>query len=167
MDNCLNVNELIKTIEVYVLENLDLIPYEILLLADPSKENIYKYIFDSEVFIAKINNQTIACYAVCNIGNSNAEIKSIAVAEDFQGKGIGTILLNHAIENAKKKRFNKIIIGTGNSSTGQLHLYQKIGFKIVDVKKDYFLQNYPEPIIENGIICSDMIILSLDLHSIS
>lgn len=46
---------------------------------------------------------------------------------------------------------------TGNSSMGQLVLYQKSGFRIVGVNVDYFVRNYKELIFENGIQYRDMI----------
>ncbi|MGX8177137.1 GNAT family N-acetyltransferase [Exiguobacterium artemiae] len=56
-----------------------------------------------------------------------------------------------------------IEIGTGNSSIGQLALYQKCGFRIVGVDLNFFLRHYEEDIIENGIRCTDMIRLSQDV----
>lgn len=44
-----------------------------------------------------------------------------------------------------------LITGTGNSRIGQLDLYQKEGFDIPKIVKNFFLKNYKEPIFENGI----------------
>ncbi|RIO99278.1 GNAT family N-acetyltransferase, partial [Staphylococcus gallinarum] len=46
---------------------------------------------------------------------------------------------------------------TGNSSIGQLAFYQKAGFRIVAVEMNYFVNNYEDPIYENGILCRDLI----------
>ncbi len=54
-------------------------------------------------------------------------------------------------------------IGTGNSSVNQLSLYQKCGFRITGIEHDYFTKHYEEEIVENGLLCRDMIRLSLDL----
>jgi hypothetical protein len=40
-----------------------------------------------------------------------------------------------------------------------LALYQKLGFVKSEIKKNFFLENYTELIIENGIQAVDMIIL--------
>lgn len=76
---------------------------------------------------------------------------------------IGIILLNYAIEKAKSSGYKKILIGTGNSSINQLYLYQKVGFRITSIKADFFTENYNKPIVENGIECRDMIILTKEL----
>jgi ribosomal protein S18 acetylase RimI-like enzyme len=71
------------------------------------------------------------------VDKETVEIKNIAIAEKHQGKGLGTILLNDALDRSKLKGFKKVIIGTGNSSVGQLHLYKKVGFRITDIKPNF------------------------------
>ncbi|MBJ4025620.1 GNAT family N-acetyltransferase, partial [Salmonella enterica subsp. enterica serovar Derby] len=78
-------------------------------------------------------------------------------------KGIGRQLVMHAIETAKAQGFKTIEIGTGNSSIGPLALYQKCGFRITGIDRNFFLRHYEKPIYENGMRCIDMIRLSLDL----
>tara|TARA_R110002096_G_scaffold426920_1_gene637240 strand:- start:260 stop:607 length:348 start_codon:yes stop_codon:yes gene_type:complete len=103
---------------IMALQKTDDLPYDLLLIADPSKHTIDKYISHSVVYKADLKGRTIACYALFGVDNETIEIKNIAVNESFQGKGIGTMLLNDAIEKAKLKGVKKIIIGTGNSSVG-------------------------------------------------
>jgi len=145
------------------LKDQQFTPYHLLLIADPSRSSIDKYISDSVVYTADFNGQTVGCYVLYGVDKETVEIKNIVVDEKFQGKGIGTILLKDAIEKAERKGFKKIIIGTGNSSVGQLYLYQKVGFRIAEIKSDFFRKNYSQPIIENGIECRDMIVLTKDL----
>jgi hypothetical protein len=74
-------------------------------------------------------------------------------------------MLDHAVQTSKNKNFNTIIIGTGNSSIGQLYLYQRQGFEIFDIKKNFFVDNYPDPIFEDGIQCKHMIMLGLKTNA--
>lgn len=139
------------------------VPYTLLLIADPSKENVDAYIPGSRIYTAVLQGETIGCYALYDLGSHSMEIKNIAVSEKHQGRGIGTALLNHAIENARVLGVQTLVIGTGNSSIGQLHLYQKLGFRITGIKKDLFRDNYKDRIFENGIECIDMIMLEMRL----
>lgn len=91
------------------------------------------------------------------------ELVNVAVSEGQQGKGFGKQLVMHAIREAGKEGYQTIEIGTGNSSIGQLALYQKCGFRVVGVDADFFIRHYSEEIFENGIQCRDMIRLSQDL----
>lgn len=148
---------------ISTLKNQDEIPYDLLLLADDTREAIDRYIFDSEIMVYKKGGKTIAVYVLQNINKETAEIKNIAVAEPHQCKGIGTMLINDAIGRARKSGYKHLDIGTGDASYIPLALYQKLGFEIYNSKKQFFLDNYPEPVIENGIQLIDMVMLRMEL----
>ncbi|MBM7664060.1 ribosomal protein S18 acetylase RimI-like enzyme [Solibacillus kalamii] len=149
--------------EIKRLENQEKVPLELLLLADPSKIIVEDYVAKGECFIAENEEQTIGVYVLLPTRPQTVEIVNVAVAENYQGKGIGKLLVSHAIRVAKTQGYKTIEIGTGNSSIGQLALYQKCGFRIVSVDHNYFIKHYSEEIYENSIQCIDMIRLSQDL----
>lgn len=148
---------------IKLIEKEKEIPYDLLLLADESVEAINKYIHQSDIFVLDRDNVTIAVYVLQKISVDTIEIKNIAVDTVFQGQGIGQELLKDAINRAKERGFKEIIIGTGDAGIKQLYLYQKVGFEIYDIKHRFFLDNYPEPIIENGIQLKHMIMLKKEL----
>ncbi|RTR35708.1 GNAT family N-acetyltransferase [Robertmurraya yapensis] len=149
--------------EIRQLSHQDSIPMDLLLLADPSEEMIQKYITRGETYIAEHGGIVVGVYVFVSLGEGTVEIMNIAVREEFQGKGLGKQLILDAMNRIKQAGYKRIEIGTGNSSIGQLALYQKCGFRISGIKRDFFLRNYPELIMENGIQCVDMIRLSVDL----
>lgn len=138
-------------------------PMELLLLADPSRKLVEEYIKRGECFISEIDNHIIGVYVLLPTRPKTVELVNIAVAEEMHGKGIGRQLVSHAIQTARSRGYKTIEVGTGNSSIGQLALYQKCGFRIVGVDIDFFIRHYPEEIYENGIQCRDMVRLSQDL----
>jgi ribosomal protein S18 acetylase RimI-like enzyme len=148
---------------IQLLQKDKQIPYDLLLLADETIEAIDKYINESDIYVLKRKNAIIALYVLHTISFDTIEIKNIAVDKSFQGQGIGRTLLAHAVDRAKEMGFKKIIIGTGDASIKQLYLYQKVGFEIYDIKHRFFLDNYPEPIYENGIQLKHMIMFKMDL----
>ncbi|WP_407271983.1 GNAT family N-acetyltransferase [Radiobacillus sp. PE A8.2] len=135
----------------------DEIPYELLFSADPSKAMINRYLEKGTCFMAVEATKVIGTFILLKSSENTAEIMNIAVSADFQNQGIGKRLIEHAKLQAKQWGCRHIEIGTGNSSIGQLALYQKCGFRITGVDHDFFIRNYDEPIIENGIACRDMI----------
>ena len=149
----------LKDISISQLGKSEEIPYALLLDADPSKKLIDKYLKDSEIYVAKLANEIIGVYVLYPINAAKAEIKNIAVEEKLQGKGIGKLLLEDAFKLAATKGYRELIIGTGNSSVGQLYLYQKAGFEISGIKWNFFIDNYPDPLYENGIRVKHMIVL--------
>ncbi|WP_241535967.1 GNAT family N-acetyltransferase [Indiicoccus explosivorum] len=139
------------------------LPMELLLEADPSEEMISRYITDSRILAAEENGRMIGVCVVLAVSPEIAEIKNIAVAERARGRGIAKSLIKEAAVYAKREKFSAIEIGTGNSSLDQLALYQKCGFRIAAVERDFFTRHYPKPIFENGIQCRDMIRLQYKL----
>lgn len=139
------------------------IPYDLLLLADPSIDAINKYFSRGYCYIAMHNDNIIATYVLYPLGENEIEIKNISVSEDFQRKGIGKQLLQHAESVARAKGFSLLIIGTSDTNSSPLKLYSKMGFEKYAIKKFFFTNNYPEPIYENGEQCIDMIMLKKQL----
>ncbi|OIP57161.1 MAG: GNAT family N-acetyltransferase [Candidatus Levybacteria bacterium CG_4_10_14_0_2_um_filter_36_16] len=143
-------------------EITDIIPWNLLLLADPSRENVQKYIDHGEIFLAYKDTVLVGEYVLTKEANDTVELKNLAVDEQYQNKGIGKKLVEDVIERLKKQNAKRVEVGTGNSSLSQLSLYQKCGFRIIGIDKDFFVKNYKEKIMENGIECRDMIRLAIN-----
>lgn len=138
-------------------------PIELLLLADPSESLVEEYVQRGECFVAEDEDQIIGVYVLLQTRPVTVELVNIAVIQTLHSNGIGKQLVFHAIQTAKSKGYKTIEVGTGNSSIGQLALYQKCGFRLAGVDRDFFIRHYSEQIFENGIPCRDMIRLSQDL----
>jgi aminoglycoside 6'-N-acetyltransferase I len=138
------------------------LPFDLLLLADPSRDMIDRYLNHSEVYLAKTGDEIIGILVLVRTGKS-AEIMNVAVCDNYQRKGIGSQLIRYAIDVAKSMDLQKLYIGTADTSLNQLTLYQKLGFKRVDRLVNFFVENYDEPILENGKQAKDMIRLEMSL----
>lgn len=145
------------------LEPHEPIPYDLLLLADPSLEAVAGYIHRGRCYVARHQADVVGQYVLLHTNSHTIEIMNIAVKEEVQGQGVGTKLLHHAMGEARVLGATKLEIGTGNSSIPQLKLYQTCGFRITGIDHDYFIRNYKEEIFEHGIQCRDMIRLSKQL----
>lgn len=132
-------------------------PMDLLLEADPSERLVRSYLAEGQCFLAEADGQVIGVYVLLPLRKSGIEIKNIAVAETERGKGYGKKIIQHALHQAKRAGFRHVEIGTGNSSFDQLALYQKCGFRIKTIDRDFFTRNYRDPIIENGLVCQDMV----------
>ncbi|WP_419392558.1 GNAT family N-acetyltransferase [Cytobacillus praedii] len=139
-------------------------PMNLLLLADPSRKLVEDYVNRGECYVFEKNKEIIGVYVLLSTRPETVELVNVAVSEIEQGNGIGKKLILDAIHRSKEKGYKTIEIGTGNSSVGQLALYQKCGFRITGVDTDFFIRHYEEDIFENGIWCRDMIRLSQDLN---
>jgi len=147
------------------IRNGEAIPFDLLLLADPSRASIDEYLEDSDVFVVKRHNNIQGIIVVNPLNEEEVEIKNVAVKTECQGRGIGSMLINYAVRIAAENHKKVIYIGTANSSIEQLRLYQKLGFEIFAVRENFFTTNYPEPIYENGIQALHMFMLKKELHT--
>ncbi|UOU98514.1 GNAT family N-acetyltransferase [Chryseobacterium daecheongense] len=140
------------------------IPYQLLLLADETQEAINKYIFNSTIHIVKDGTEDIAVMALHKNSDTELEIKNIAVIESYRNQGIGSILINKAKEIALQNHYSSLLVGTSDTGFQQIRFYERNGFIKKAVLTNFFIENYPSPIYENGKQMKDMIIL---IHHLS
>lgn len=145
------------------LNKNEALPMDLLLLADPSEKLIKDYTSRGKCFVLEDDGVIIGIYVLIPTRPETIEIVNVAVHENYHGQGLGKRLVLHAIDTAKREGYTTIEIGTGNSGVTQLALYQKCGFRMTSIDRDFFLRHYPEPIFENGIQVIDMVRLSQDL----
>lgn len=136
------------------------IPYHLLLLADETKEAINQYIFNSDIYLLHDGTENIAVMALYKKNNIELEIKNVAVIESYRSKGIGSILMGKAKEIAREKHYKTLTVGTSDTGFQQIRFYEKNGFIKSGILKDFFLENYPDPIYENGLQMRDMVMLT-------
>ncbi|MDP4264934.1 MAG: GNAT family N-acetyltransferase [Bacteroidota bacterium] len=147
------------------LKSTDKIPFDLLLLADETKDAIEKYIYESDIYIAEVSGQTkpIAVFALYRTSEVDIEIKNIAVVPDLQGKGIGSFLIDEIKGIAARENYQNIIAGTADCGYREIKFYELNGFLKYDIRKHFFTNNYPRPIIENGVLLRDMVMLKFKL----
>ncbi|HHQ0971980.1 TPA: GNAT family N-acetyltransferase, partial [Listeria innocua] len=117
-------------------------PLELLLEADPSEDQIAKYLDKSRVFQLNDTDKTIGVVCLLPLNNKQIEIMNVAVLPTQRNQGIGKILLEKVFDYALQNNFTEIIVKTGNSSIDQLAFYQKNGFRMQQIVPNYFIEHY-------------------------
>ncbi|MDO4593812.1 MAG: ribosomal protein S18-alanine N-acetyltransferase [Tissierellia bacterium] len=67
-----------------------------------------------------------------------SELKTIAVDKRYQNKKIGTKLIEHYIHLCSNNKIKKIYLEVRVKNTFAIKLYEKFGFKIVALRKNYY-----------------------------
>lgn len=140
--------------------------WDLLLLADPNKDLVQKYLQAGITFEVRKKEKLLAIMVLQAISQSKLEIKNIAVDPKFENQGVATRLLTYAFQFARQRNYQQLQIGTGSTSFKQLYLYQKVGFRITEIKKDFFIKNYQQHIYENGLLLRDMLVLTANLEQL-
>jgi aminoglycoside 6'-N-acetyltransferase I len=152
-----------RILDINIVNKNDVIPYDLLLLSDDTKEAIDKNLDKGELYIGKQNGEIVASFILNPIQFDTIEIKNIAVSENLQGKGYGTYLLHYIIDSTKKRGFKKLIVGTCDQCYKEIEFYKKSNFLVSGIRKNFFIDNYDKPIYENGLQIIDMVLLKIDL----
>ncbi len=91
---------------------------------------------ESEFYFA-VHQDKILGYLKINIGKAqneklgvpSLEIERIYIIQSWQGKGLGTRLLDFAVGLAKERKLNKVWLGVWEENKSAMRLYTKYGFK--------------------------------------
>lgn len=140
--------EQVKTINRQVYKPL-------LLLADESEDMVQTYIDAGELYEIRMQDDIIGVALYIEEAPHVIELKNIAIRPTYRGQGIGKQVITDSFRIMKDKGYAKMIVGTANCSIDNIALYQKLGFRLYDVKRDFFKQ-YRKHIIEFGILAIDM-----------
>lgn len=153
------------TVIIRPLNKNELLPMELLLLADPDREKVNSYLEKDQLIISECHQQVIGVL-VLGYSQSQAEIKNVAVSEQYQGKGVATLLVEYAVRSylkalksqAQNSQDYPLYVKTGETSLPAIKVYTRCGFKEVKREANYFVQHYSEPIYEFGQLLKDQLI---------
>lgn len=133
---------------------------DLLLLADEQENMIDKYLERGTMFAIYDNDLKGIC-VVTKEDDRTYELKNIATYKSFHGQGYGKKLVEYVFEYFKND-CDTMYVGTGDS-TLTLPFYEKLGFKESHRIKNFFIENYDNPIYESGNQLIDMVYLKKEI----
>lgn len=108
---------------------------------------------DSELLVADVNGE-IAGYAVLWAVMDQGELGNVAVDESFRGKGIGTRLIQAALDSAEERGVHEVFLEVRRSNVRAQDLYRSFGFLEVGRRKNYYLEPLEDALVMKKIINS-------------
>lgn len=142
-------------IEIIEIENKSKIPISLLLEGDENEAFIRQYLPRSKAYGVNAGGCLVAVCLVEEYSSRTGEIVNIAVAPDYRRRGYARKLISHALNKAKHDGMKRMVAQTCRESLSSMPLYLNAGFVLESVDKDYFVRNYPAPVVEDGIVCRD------------
>jgi ribosomal protein S18 acetylase RimI-like enzyme len=140
--------------------------WSLLLLADESEPQVRSYYQHGDLYILEdVTGTPLGLVLVLPEGDGEVELKAVAVTPDRHNQGLGKHLLSLVLADLGNRGIRRVVVGTGNSGIGQLAFYQKLGFRLARIERDFFSpeRGYPDDIEENGIPLRDMVWMDRNL----
>jgi len=104
-------------------------------LSDPKEYIINK---GGYIFYAKKDGEIVGTVSLLKKGDEIFELGKMAVSENSQGFGVGTILLEHCLNFARQKQIKKLILYSNTRLESAIHLYKKYGFVQIELEQGLY-----------------------------
>jgi len=95
---------------------------------------------------ASLNNVVVGYAGMWNVCGEG-HITNIAVHPEFRGCGIGSLLLEGLIEEARKAGIERMTLEVRKSNIIAQNLYKKYGFVACGLRKSYYADNKEDALI--------------------
>jgi putative acetyltransferase len=88
-----------------------------------------------QIFMAFLGDVAVGTCALIRNGPEAFEVAKMAVAEEYQGMGIGRRLLEHTVAQAKQIGAKSLSLETNTKLTPAIRLYETTGFRHLPPEK--------------------------------
>lgn len=104
--------------------------------------------FDPEkdcMFILECDNNASGCIAITHSDDNVAQLRYLFLEPELRGLGVGTGLLNTALEFCRQKKYSHVFLWTVSAQESARILYKNAGFKITETSEN---DNWGIPVLE-------------------
>jgi ribosomal protein S18 acetylase RimI-like enzyme len=139
-------------------------------LADDSAGQVRGYYQTGVLFaLDGQDGRPVGIVLVVDGPDGSVELKAVAVDESLHGRGVGTRLLRAVLQELRGRGVRRVVVGTSSSGIGQLAYYQKAGFRLARIERDFFCpdRGYAADLVENGIPVRDMVWMDQELEPLA
>ncbi|GGH27925.1 N-acetyltransferase [Paenibacillus segetis] len=97
----------------------------------------------ADFVVAEVDDVVVGCGSLCRLGEELVEIRSLGISEGHKGRGLGSMLVDQLIEEARNQKIPKVM-----ALTYEVSFFLKNGFTVVE--KDIF----PEKVWTDCVNCA-------------
>ena len=132
--------------------------FPLLLLAEPSERALRWSLANLSDAVYRMDDDgRLVGAATMRWEGDPCEIVELAIVQGEQGRGLGKELVAWLVAQAGRRGKGAMTVGTPNASIDNIAFYQKCGFRMDEVRHDYFWY-YRTPRFEHGIRVRDMLV---------
>lgn len=104
--------------------------HDLMVLDDPKGTIIDR---GGVIYLAKFDGEIVGSAALMKDHDDIYELVKFGVSESYRGKGISKLLLEKCLDKAREFNASKIILFSNHQLTTAIRLYEKYGFRHVEV----------------------------------
>ncbi len=142
-------------------------PYvELLREAEDSTSEIESYLDSGDLFLYLDLETVIGHVLVTPLGPDEQELKNLAIVEGRRRLGFGRSMIGAVLAELRARGVRRVEVATSGADTGNLEFYQRCGFRLLRIERDYFspARGYPEGFSLFGLPASDLVVLDQTLE---
>jgi len=111
---------------------LTLKPFEKLPEKNFETKLFMQHVEDPKVFAAELDGEQVGWIELgYHKWNNRIRVWELLVKEEFRRRGMGTLLMQHAVEFAKKKGARMLVLETQTCNVPAIEFYLKQGFELI------------------------------------
>lgn len=97
------------------------------------------------MLILECDNNASGCIAITHTDNNVAQLRYFFLEPELRGLGVGTRLLNTALEFCRQKKYSHVFLWTVSAQESARILYKNAGFKLTETSEN---KNWGTPVLE-------------------
>jgi len=106
---------------------------------------------ENACFLLAVKKEIVCGYCGGYIAADEAEILNVAVKPTFQRQGIADRLLYELIKEGTQKGVGRFFLEVRVSNAAAISLYEKHGFKIQGIRKDFYKEIHEDAYVMNRV----------------
>jgi len=155
------------------MATLDLVPpgddrdpyLPLLFLADDAHAHVRDHRDDGDLFVYRDGADLLGAVQAVARDGGEVELTLVAVDEDRQGAGHGAAMLEAVVAALAARGTARVVVGTAAAGVGTIRFYQRCGFRMHRVERDYFdpARGYDGTEMIDGVPVRDLVWFDRDL----
>lgn len=93
---------------------------------------------DNRYYLCFEENEELIGYGGVALNGSEADLQTLVIAPEFQGKGLASKLLQALLEKAKTSGAKRVFLEVVFDNTAAIALYKKFNFEQIAVRQKYY-----------------------------
>ncbi len=77
-------------------------------------------------------------YAGLAVGGGEADVQTVAVSPDAQGRGLGRVLLDALVAEAARQAASSVLLEVRADNPAAIRLYERTGFERIALRRRYY-----------------------------